>query len=173
MGRAVNKCFTRAPSHFFRGLEWLWEQNAHLTQMGLRWGPRKEMLGLVSSFPPAARDRQDVINKTTLPKKPPFKSYHFPCLFHVVRKGWGSSLHIQDLKNKPIEQHPECYSAQTLSRLLGFLFFRNFLSLRKQKRRRSPGPEQSPSSRAAVPRPFPRPSPGPPSSCPLLIRSFV
>lgn len=39
-------------------------------------------------------------------RKAPFKSYHFPCLFHVVWRGRGSSLHTQGLKNKTIQQHP-------------------------------------------------------------------
>lgn len=33
--------------------------------------------GVVTS--PCRGDRQDVISKPTLPKSPPFKSYHFPC----------------------------------------------------------------------------------------------
>lgn len=69
-------------------------------------GVQKEALGpvaqpnVVISF--SRGDRQDVINKTEPFEQPPFKSYHFPCLFHVVQRGWGASLHTQDLKNTTI-----------------------------------------------------------------------
>lgn len=51
-------------------------------------------------------------------RKAPFKSYHFPCLFRVVWRSQGSSLHTQDLKkqNEPTTSR-ECsdYFAQILS----------------------------------------------------------
>lgn len=64
---------TSPPPHpgpgFFLGLEWLWEQKAHLTQTGLHGAEEGDArLGVVISS--SRQDRQDVINKTTLPKSP-------------------------------------------------------------------------------------------------------
>lgn len=111
MGAAVKSPFyPHTPSPVWGGL-WEHEVKRPPISEGAAWGmlccclalgPREEKFGLVSSLPPAEETDKMLSMRQPFRKAPPFKSYHFPCLFHVVRRGWGSSLHVQDLKNNPI-----------------------------------------------------------------------
>lgn len=130
-------------------------------------------LSPVSSFPPPEETDKMLSIRQTF-RKAPFKSYHFPCLFHVAWRGQGSSLHTRGLKNKTIEQHPECVILLRSFPLPALLSFKNSLSLRKQKRCGPHRATLSPSSTARVhAHPCtrsPLPSQGPCFSCSILIR---
>lgn len=161
------------------GLEKLSE--AHPSQKGPHchtgfWGPGKEVewprLVVTSS---RRGDRQDVIKKTNLPKSPLLKSYHF-CLFHVVRRGWDFCTFTGiSSKNKPSNNILSAMISPRPFFLLG-LFFRNPLSLRKQKRHNSHirmfFPPPPPRSTLILTPLAPCPSLGSSFSCSALIRSF-